>query len=255
MTDDSQNNNEINADDLNLDDVVGMDPNDLTDTHRDFLSENKEYLTEDQQTKFGFGESGDDSEDDDEDAGGEDSEDDDDSGDDDSDDDEKNDGDDDDAEINPDDVEIKSKNRVGDDSGDDDDDDDMDPEDKARIKKMVNKGTQGVLQRQQELEDKQSVDALIAQTPELKKYRAVALKYAKSPAYANVPIKNIMGMLSAKDQQKIGARKEREAAEKANKTKNPGNSRRSQGSGVKDWGKATDEEVEVQIARAKGQRI
>ena len=243
----TENPPEINAEDLNLDDVVGMEPADLTETHKTFLEDNKSHLTDDQTAKFGLGadSSGDG------DSGGDK---DDDKGDDDKKDDEEKD---DDSDINPDDLEIKTKRKITkkNDDKDDSDDDDMDAEEAKRVQRMVDQQTQGIRENQQDFEDKQAVDSLIRETPELKKHRGVVLKYAKNPAYSNVPIKNIMDMVSGVDQQKIGARKEREAAEKVKKTQSGGSSARSASGGAKDWATASTKDVESQIARAKGQRV
>ncbi|HEC66020.1 MAG TPA: hypothetical protein ENI23_12065 [bacterium] len=244
----TENPPEVNVEDLNLDDVVGMEPADLTETHKTFLEDNKSNLTDDQTAKFGLGaDSSDDDSGDDKD---------DDKGDDDKKDDE-DDQDDDDSEINPDDVEIGTKKKIvkKDDNDSDSEDDDFDAEEAKRFQKMVDQQTQGITEKQQDFEDKQAVDALISQTPELKKYRKVALKYAKDPSYSNVPISKIMDMVSAGDQQKIGARKEREAAVKVKSTQSGGSSVRSISGGAKDWANASAKDVETQIAKAKGQRV
>lgn len=62
-------------------------------------------------------------------------------------------------------------------------------------------------------------------------------------------------MLSAKDQQKIGARAEREAAKKARDSKGGGGtSHRKSNMGAKDYSKMSTEDMEKEIAEAKGQR-
>lgn len=240
MADDSPS---INVEDLSLDEVVAMDVGDLTDTHKEYLEDNKTYLTDAQSAKFGFGEEADEPGDDDkpdEDEPDEDKP--------------EEDEPDDNEELDPEDVKIGTKRKVVA-TEEEEADDDLDPEDQKRISKLVAKGTEKVIQRQQDLEDRQSVDALITATPELKKYRAVALKYMKNPSYSNIPADKIMAMLSFDDQQKIGARKERVAAKKAKDTQSGGSTHRASSGGAKDWARASLKDVEAQIARAKGQRI
>jgi len=220
----------INAEDLILDDVVGMEPADLTDTHREYLEQNKSYLTGDQQAKFfgaaeGGGEGGKK-----EDAG-----------------DDKKD------EYNPDAVEPGVKKAITLDLGNDDEDDDMNAEDKARINKQVARGSQQIIERQQLTEDTQAVNNIINDNPELKPYKALALKYMK--AHPSLVAEDAMKIASAGDQQRIGARREREASEKAKKTQSGGSTFRSGETGSKDWSSATSAEVELQIARSKGQRV
>jgi len=64
-----------------------------------------------------------------------------------------------------------------------------------------------------------------------------------------------LDLASSKDQQKIGARKEREASKKAKSTISGGSPARKPSGGAKDWDKASNKEVELQIARAKGQQV
>ena len=226
---------EIVVEDLNLDDVVNMDTADLTDTHREFLTDNQSQLTETQQTKFGFGADGGEGGEDEggEDEGGEDEE--------------KKD------EYNPDAVEPGVKTPIKFDMGEDDDDDDMDAEDRARINKQVAKGSKGIIARQQLAEDTQAVNNIVSDKPELKAYKGLTLKYMK--AHPSLTAEDAMKIASAGDQQRIGAAKERVAAAKVKKTQSGGNSYRSSGGGgTKDWGSATNDEMEAQIASSKGQR-
>lgn len=123
------------------------------------------------------------------------------------------------------------------------DDDDIDPADEESISKIVERKTAPLTQRMQDQQDTIEVDGFIQSKPEFAKYRAVVLKYIKSPAYSNIPVHNIMAMVSAKDQQRIGAKIEREAQEKAKATKNPGNTTRKTGSSEIDWSKATPQEI------------
>ena len=91
--------------------------------------------------------------------------------------------------------------------------------------------------------DRAEVDAFIRDNPEYSKYRVAALKYMESSAYNNIPAHNIMAMVASKDQQKLGAQKEREAIEKAKDTQGGGDSVRTPKGGGIDWSKATSEQI------------
>ena len=219
----------INSEDLILDDVVSMEPADLTETHKEYLEQNKSYLTEDQQAKF-FGAAG----------GGEG--------------DYKQDPESDKKEnYNPDAIEPGVKKAITLDLGNDDEDDDMDEEDRARINKQVAKGSRSIIERQQLTEDTQAVNNIVNDNPELKPYKALALKYMK--AHPSLVAEDAMKIASAGDQQRIGARREREASEKAKRTQSGGSTFRTGETSNKDWSRATNDEMEHQIARAKGQRV
>jgi len=149
--------------------------------------------------------------------------------------------------------EIKEPFKLDKITDDDDDDDDMDSEDKARMQKQFEKGSRSIVARQQSFEDQQSVNNIIINQPELQKYQPLALKYMK--AHPTLTAQDAMSIASAKDQQKIGALKERKAQAKVARTVTPGTSYRKSSNGPKDWSRATSKEIETQIARAKGQRI
>ena len=217
---DSSNNDppEIDPEDLKLDQVVGMETDDLTDTHKEFLEENKGNLTDDQKVKFGLDKEEEESEGDEGDEGKEDDEGDEEEG----------------KEIDPNKVKIRVKRKTVKEIKKVDPDDEDDPDDVETITKIVGKETAGIKQSQQEFKDQQAIDALIANTPELKKYRAVALKYMKDSSWNNISASSVMKVLSAEDQQAIGARKEREAAKKARDTRSGGSSVRPVSSKAKD---------------------
>ena len=217
---------EVNVEELQLDDVVNMDPADLTDTHREYLDTNKSQLTTDQQAKF-FSEGEKEPEEKPEEK--------------------KESG------FDPNTAEPVLKNPIKLEIDDTGDDDDMDSEDRARINKQVAKGSKGIIQRQQLIEDTQAINSIVADNQELKEFKGLALKYMK--AHPTLIATDAMKIASAGHQQRIGAIKERETAEKVRKTQSGGSSFRSSGGGAKDWGRATDAEMEAQIAAAKGQRI
>jgi hypothetical protein len=128
-----------------------------------------------------------------------------------------------------------------------DDDDEIDPEDKAHIEKVVDDKLtdfSGKLDEVQKVKDQQEVDGYIGDNPEFKIYRGVMLKYLAHPAYKNVPVKNIAAMVAAGDLQKLGAKKEREAAKKAKDTQGGGQTVRKPGKGKIDWKTASKEVFE-----------
>lgn len=128
-------------------------------------------------------------------------------------------------------------------------DDDTDPEDKARIEKIVDKKIGGQIT---EIQRKAELDAFVSQNPEYAKYRNVIDTYKKHPDYSKVPLKNIAAMVTARDQQKIGAAKERDAAKKAAETKVPGGTNPPTDSQVKNWHEAPKEDFEAQRAKVLG---
>lgn len=165
--------------------------------------------------------------------------------------------DDSDKKINADDVEIQTrggkKSDDDDDSGGDDDDnsddDKIDPDDEKTIKKVVNKQLDGFRGNQgdiQAIKDKQEVNDYIGDNPEFKPYRDVMLKYMAHPAYKNIPVDNVAKIVAGSDLQKLGAKKEREAADKAKSTQDGGQTvRDNKGGGAEtDWAKASKEAFE-----------
>ena len=127
------------------------------------------------------------------------------------------------------------------------DEPELDPDDAATIGKVVKKQLEPVmtgLKQVQALKDEVEVDTYIRDNPECNKHRATALKWMKNPAYSNVPAHNIMAILTAKEQQKIGARKEREASKKAAETKDTGTTVRK-GEVATDWSSMSKEEFEA----------
>lgn len=154
--------------------------------------------------------------------------------------------------INPDDVEIKTRgkndSKTDDDKGDDDEDDTDDSDDEKNIGKVVDKklgdfkGSQSEIQG---IKDKQEVTEFVGDNPEFKPYRDVMLKYMAHPAYKNIPVENIAKIVAADDLQKLGAKKEREAATKAKSTQDSGRTvRDNKGGGETDWARASAEAFE-----------
>ena len=137
---------------------------------------------------------------------------------------------------------------------DDDDDEggDVDPEDKKTISKVVKKQTAELRQETQDLRDEISVNDVIAEEPELKKFKGAALKYMK--VHTNLTAQDAMAIVSSGAQQKMGAKKERDAAKKSKSTKSGGSGSRPVKPGAIDWANEPLENMEKHIAKAKGQR-
>jgi len=147
----------------------------------------------------------------------------------------------------PDDIEPETRTKPVE-KPEDEEEEEVDPDDEAAIGKVVDKRLSQVTEDLRTTKDQMEVDAFIRERPEYSKYRTVALKYMKNSAYGNIPAKNIMAIVAGEDQQKIGAKKEREAAEKARGTQGGGTSvRKPKGGGV-DWSAATPEEIATKKA-------
>ena len=170
---------------------------------------------------------------------------------------EESEGDDDESEdedINPEDYEIQTRKEIKESSSsDDEDDDDVDPDDVMAINKVVDKKLGPLQQQIQQQNDEIEVNSYIVNNPEYAKYKPVILKYIASPAYSNIPVKNIAAIVAVNDMQKIGAKKEREASNKANSTKNRGSQARKS-SGDVNWLNASKEEYEAKVLEVKGVR-
>jgi len=154
-------------------------------------------------------------------------------------------------EIDPDKIEVKTRVEEKEEGEKkettDEEEDEIDPEDRKNIGKIVKeeledfRGTQSEVQ---ELKDQREVDNYISNNPTFKPYKAVILKHLAHPAYRNVPVDRIAVMVAGEDLQKIGARKEREAAARARATKDAGNTARTQSGGNDDWITASKEAFE-----------
>jgi len=119
--------------------------------------------------------------------------------------------------------------------------DEADPDDEKMVGSIVDKKLKdaGVGDTRDQLQ----LDAFIRDNLEYSKYRANALKYMK--AHPTLVAGDAIRIVSSKDQQKIGAQKERDAAAKAKATESAGSSVRKPEGGGFDWGNATPEEMEA----------
>lgn len=202
---------------MSLDEIVEVAPDELSDEQKTFLQENSDNLTDEQKEKFGI-----ESE----------------------------------EEPNPDEIEPEVRGGPKEEvPPEEEEDDEIDPEDEKTIGKVVKKQLADVtsqLSEVQKLKDEAEVTAFIQSKPEYGKYRGVILKYLAHPTYKNIPVHNIAAMVAAKDLQKLGAQKEREAAQKVKETQGGGSTARKAG-GETDWSKVSKEEFEAQKAKVLGQ--
>ena len=141
-------------------------------------------------------------------------------------------------------------------------DDEVDPEDAATIGKVVDKRLRPLQERLeqqsatiQERTDAAEVDELVREKPEFEPYRGRILAYMKHPSYSNVTALNIAKIVAGDDLMKLGAQKERDAAVEAANTKSPGGTSRKPEGGGKDWLNAPKEEFEAERARVMGRQV
>ena len=180
-----------------LDDVVSVEPDQLSVEQKTFLETNKADLTPEQAEKFGI------------------------------------------KVEEEEDEEPRTRATTTPEKKTEEEEDDLDPDDEARINKMVDKrlAQSGVGDTRDQLQ----VSAFVRDNPEYSKYADRALKYMKT--IPDLVAEDAFRIVSAKDQQKIGAQKEREAFEKARGTTSSGTQFRAPAGGGIDWSKATAEEI------------
>lgn len=121
---------------------------------------------------------------------------------------------------------------------------DIDPDDAKTFGTIVEKQTAGIKKQLQQAQDKLEVDQFVQDNPDFAKYKPVIMKYLQHPIYNKIPVKNIAAMVASHDLLKIGAKKEREAQEKANATRTAGTTVRTPSAGETDWSKASKPEFE-----------
>lgn len=129
---------------------------------------------------------------------------------------------------------------------------DIDADDVKTIGTIVEKQTAGVKKALQDAQDRLEVDSFVQDKPEFAKYKPVILKYLQHPIYSKIPVKNIAAMVASSDLVKLGAKREREAQDRANSTRNSGNPVRKSDGGVTDWSRVSKDEFENQKRRILG---
>ena len=153
--------------------------------------------------------------------------------------------------VDPDDIEVETRGKEAEEKVDEKDDEDLDGELEKEVKALRKK----VKMSDNARDNEKDVESFISKNPEYKKYEGVMLKFINSPSWNDVPIQAIANHVSAKEQQKIGASKERAAAKKARDSKSGGTQVRKKTTEGIDWKKASSEEVNAQIAKVKGMDI
>jgi len=141
-------------------------------------------------------------------------------------------------------------NYEDDDLEDEDDDLGVSEEDAKIIDRVVSKRLAPYEQQQQQAELQGEINEFVSANPDFKPYAARALKWAQHPSWKDVPTKQLMFAAAGDNLLKMGAKRSKQAAEKARKTKTgtgqAGNS--TKGKAVADM---TDEEFQNEILRVK----
>ena len=126
------------------------------------------------------------------------------------------------------------------------------PDDEELISKVTSKKIGPLEKKLDHLATVSEVDAFIQSKPEYSKYRATMIKHAEHPAYSKIPVSFIANALAAKDQQKIGAAKERAAQKKVDETRGAGKGVRDVSPGETDWRKVSNDAFEKKRAEVLG---
>ena len=126
------------------------------------------------------------------------------------------------------------------------------PDDEELISKVTSKKIGPLEKKLDHLATVSEVDAFIQSQPEYSKYRATMIKHATHPAYSKIPVSFIANALASKDQQKIGAAKERAAQKKVDETKGAGKGTREVAPGETDWRKVSNDAFEKKRAEILG---
>jgi len=212
--------------DFNLEDVVEISPEELTDEHKTFLQENVDNLTDEQAESFGIKK----------------------------------------PEPEPKEPELRFKPpEKKEPDGTPPGEPAIDPEDEATIGKVVDKQLKPHLEWLEEQTERSraneiayEIDTAIADQPELKQYEKQIRAFVTHPNRMRfikdgLPVSSVIAEAVAPHQQKIGAKKEREAAAAANDTKDSGSGARKPTGEGKDWLAATKEDFLAKRAEVMGQ--
>ncbi|RMD71949.1 MAG: hypothetical protein D6822_02200 [Cyanobacteria bacterium J149] len=116
------------------------------------------------------------------------------------------------------------------------DEEEIDPKDREVIDKLVSSKLSRYEEMQLEAMNKMEVGDYIADHPEFKPYKEKALKILNHPKYRHMPVEYAMYIAAGDDLMKLGAQKEREAAQAAKETNlSAGAPARQKMSGKVDW--------------------
>ena len=128
--------------------------------------------------------------------------------------------------------------------------------DSKKTEKVLEEKLQPIQEQIQESRDIADVDGYIRSNPDFAKYREGMLTYLRHPAYRNIPVNHVATIVASKDLQKLGAQKERAAQQNANASATGGgNTARPQTSQPKDWRSASKEEFDAKTNEVLGRRI
>jgi len=134
--------------------------------------------------------------------------------------------------------------------------DDLFGDDTKKTEQVLEEKLQPIQEQMQETRDIADVDGYIRSNPDYGKYRESMLTYLKHPAYRNIPVQHVATIVASKDLQKLGAQKERAAQQNANASATGGgNTARPQTSQPKDWRTASKEEFDAKTNEVLGRRI
>lgn len=195
-----------------LEEILELSPDELSDDQKSVLDENKDNLTPEQSTKFGY--------------------------------DEKEDEEDD--SFDPDKFEVKTRKVAT-----DEEDEDIDPDDKKTISKIVDRD----LERRglSNFGDQYAVDSYVRENPDMAKYGSAALKWMEK--HPTAVVEDAIYAVAGKNLLALGAKREREAQQRAKDTQgNTTTVRKTTSSGV-DWSTASKEDYEAQRAKVLGRGI
>lgn len=148
--------------------------------------------------------------------------------------------------------EEEDDNKKKDDDDDKGGDGEMDPEDKKKIGGLVKKEMAPIIKQQQELQRTTTINAFIQANPDYAKYQKSIM--SKMDAVPGLSVADAAAIVSSRDMQIIGARKEREAQKKVLETRGTGSSSRTFTPTGKDWGTAPKSDYEAQKARVLGRQ-
>ncbi|MDD5726281.1 MAG: hypothetical protein PHC53_02615 [Patescibacteria group bacterium] len=127
------------------------------------------------------------------------------------------------------------KKPTGDDGNQGGSDDDIDPEDEAKISKVLDKRLGPVMdeldaERQQAAEQQEEAElqTFLTECPQFKPYEAKIRKWAKHESRKNLPLLSIAYEIAGPDLERIGAERERKAAQDAAASATGGGSTRTE---------------------------
>lgn len=131
-------------------------------------------------------------------------------------------------------------------------DDDITPEDEELVSKVIDKKYGGTFEALQEKEFQAELGTFVQTNPEFEPYKAKIEKWAKHPAYSNLPLEQVAHAACGKELLKLGADKARAADSEADGSKTGGNTDRApDGSAKKKVWDMTPEEFAAEEARVR----